>query len=325
MTQKGALRTGVLGCGSIAWRRTIPALCASSHAEVVAVSSRDPRKARRFAEHFGCAAANSYHELLSSNDIDAVYVAVPTGLHAEWAAKAIEQGKHVLVEKPMAATHRQAQWLSDLAAKAGVVLMENRMFVHHPQHEEVRKLMQAGAIGELRVLTASMGIPPLNGDDIRYRPDLGGGALLDVGFYPVHAAQMFLQPPLRVVGSALQRASEPGVDIAGHAVLLDTHGRTAELTFGFIHSYRSTYSLWGSTGRIVLDRAFTPPPHWSPILRIEQQDRLEQLTLAPADQFLNAVDFFARAALTGKDHRHMEQTLSGMHLLDSIRSQARPT
>ncbi len=289
------VRVGVVGCASIAWRRTLPALTAAPELTVVAVASRDLAKAQRFAERFDAEPVEGYDALLERTDIEAVYVPLPTGTHHEWVARALRAGKHVLAEKPLAATLAEATELVELAAKSELVLHENFMFLHHSQHARVRELLDAGEIGELRSFSASFGIPALPADDVRYRPELGGGALLDVGVYPIRAAQLFLGAPLRVLGAALVTDPATGVDVAGSALLQGADGATASVTFGFQHHYRNAYELWGSAGRITVDRVFTPPVDWSPALRVEHPDRVDELTVPAQDQFLAVVSAFGRA------------------------------
>ncbi|WP_084960246.1 Gfo/Idh/MocA family protein [Thermoactinospora rubra] len=323
MAETSPVRMGVLGCADIAWRRTLPAFAASDRVEIVAVASRHRDKACRFAQRFGCQAVTGYDALLERSDIEAVYIPLPTGLHAEWCAKALEAGKHVLVEKPLAATHREASGLVALADRFGLCLMENRMFAYHSQHAAVRELVAAGAIGELRVFGSTMAVPPRPAEDIRYRPDLGGGALLDVGYYPLQASLLFLAQPLAVIGAALHVDPAHGVDVRGSVLLGAADGVTAHLTFGLEHSYRSGYELWGSRGRLILERAFTPPATWQPAVRIEQQDRVEVRTLPPFDQFRASVDTFAAAVRDGVPVReHLRLALRGAALMDAVRQAA---
>ncbi|MFD7299065.1 Gfo/Idh/MocA family protein [Streptomyces sp. NPDC059897] len=213
-------RVGVLGCASIAERRVLPALRRADGLEPVAVASRDGAKAARF----GCRAVTGYRDLLDDPDIDAVYVPLPTGLHEEWTEYALRAGKHVLVEKPLATDARAAARLFALAREGGLVLMENLMFVHHGLHRAVRRILDEGTIGTVREMTAEFGIPQLAPDDIRWKPELGGGALLDMGVYPVRAAQMFLGGPLEVVGGARRYDTGHGVDVACSAVLVSPDG-----------------------------------------------------------------------------------------------------
>jgi NDP-hexose-3-ketoreductase len=264
---------------------------------IVAVASRDREKAARFAARFDAEPVHGHRALLERDDLDAVYLPLPTGLHHEWAARALRAGKHVLCEKPLATNLVAATELVELAAKSELVLRENFMFLHHGQHRRIRELVDAGAIGELRTFTAAFGIPPLPATDVRYDKELGGGALLDVGVYPIRAAQLFLGSGLRVAGAVLGSGS--GVDVAGSALLTSEAGVTAQLSFGFQHHYRNAYELWGSAGRIVLDRAFTPPGDWTPTVRVERPDGVEELTLPAEDQFRAVTAAFARAVQAG--------------------------
>lgn len=317
------VRMGVLGCASIAFRRVLPAMEEAEGIELTAVASRDPDKARRFAGHFGCAAADGYEDLLQRPDIDAVYVPLPTGLHAYWVSRALAAGKHVLSEKPLTWDRATALDLVEQARKAGLRLMENYMFLHHSQHATVRGLVAEGRIGEPRVFSASFGIPPLDAADVRYAPELGGGALLDVGVYPLRAASYFLGPELDVIGSVLRLHPTRGVDVAGHVLLATPAGVTAELSFGFEHSYRSWYGFWGDRGRLGLDRAFTPPPARQPLVRIDSQDHAEELTLPADHQFRNIVEFFARSIAEGGDvDRRFEAITHQAGLVDRVRSAA---
>lgn len=317
------VRMGVLGCASIAYRRVLPAMKEAEGIEVTAVASRDPAKARRFADHFGCAVAGGYDELLERPDIDAVYVPLPTGLHAHWVGRALAAGKHVLSEKPLTWDRATALDLVDQARKAGLWLMENYMFLHHSQHETVRGLLADGRIGAPRVFSASFGIPPLPAADMRYDPELGGGALLDVGVYPIRAASYLLGPELDVVGAVLRLHPTRGVDVAGHILLSTPSGVTAELSFGFEHSYRSWYGIWGDHGRLSLDRAFTPPPARQPVIRIDSQDHAEELTLPTDHQFKNITEHFARAVTEGAEYAPQADAITRQaELVDQVRSQA---
>ncbi|MFE6049453.1 Gfo/Idh/MocA family protein [Kitasatospora sp. NPDC056446] len=286
------VRIGVLGTASIAWRRTLPAFAEVPGLELAAVASRERASAERFTERFGGTPVEGYRQLLERPDVDAVYVPLPTGLHHEWVARALRAGKHVLAEKPLTGSAGHTRELVALARERGLLLRENLMFTHHHRHERVRRLVADGAIGELRSLTAVFGIPPLPATDVRYRPELGGGALLDVGVYPVRAARLLLGDDLRVLGAHLRTAAPDGVDVAGAALLGTPDGVTAQLAFGFEHHYRNAYELWGSTGRMVVDRAFTPPADQEVDIRIERPDGVETVRLAADHQFRNTAAAF---------------------------------
>ncbi|MFJ7773365.1 Gfo/Idh/MocA family protein [Streptomyces sp. NPDC097107] len=293
------VRIGVLGCADIARRRMLPAMAAADGLEVAAVASRDAERARELAERFAARPVHGYAALLERDDVDAVYVPLPAALHAEWTEAALRAGKHVLAEKPLTTDPDTTARLVELAERSGLALMENVMFVHHSQHEAVRTLVAEGAVGEPRAFHAMFAIPGLPDDDIRHRADLGGGALWDTGVYPVRAALHFLGDGLRVVGATLNSGPGRTVDTAGTALLTGPEGVGAQLTFGLAHAYRSTYEIWGSEGRITVDRAFTPPADLVPRVRLERRTGVQEIPLPADDQVARTVAAFVEAVRAG--------------------------
>ncbi|MEV7618186.1 Gfo/Idh/MocA family oxidoreductase [Streptomyces sp. NPDC089799] len=294
------VRIGVLGCAEFARRRMLPAFRACPDTELVAVASRDAAKARTVAAEAGCLPVTGYGALLERDDIDAVYVPLPAALHAPWVEAALRAGRHVLAEKPLTTDPVATRTLTALAGSAGLALRENVLFVHHPQHAEVLRLVADGAIGEPRSLHAAFTVPRLPDDDIRHDPALGGGALFDTGVYPVRAALHLLGGPLETAGAVLRRGG-PGraVDIGGTALLHTRDGVGAQLSFGLDHAYRSRYEFRGSEGCITVDRAFTPPADHRPRILLERRAGTEEIVLPADDQVARAVSAFAEAVRTG--------------------------
>lgn len=320
------VRVGVLGCADIATRRVLPALAAEPGTELRAVASRDGARAAEVAGRYGCAAVTGYPALLERSDIDAVYVPLPVALHAEWVERALRAGRHVLAEKPLTTGAERTAELAALAGARGLVLMENFMFLRHRTHRRVRELA-AGTVGELRTFEAAFTIPPPAGGDIRYRRDLGGGALLDIGVYPLRAAQLFLGPRLDVVGAALREDPRHGVDVAGTALLRNPRGDTAQLTFGMAHAYRNVYALWGSEGGMRVERAFTPPPDHRHTVYAESRGARQDLLLEADDQCANTVRAFAAAAGAGEGAREgaglwAQEAVQLAGLVDAVRRTA---
>lgn len=312
---------GVLGGADIAWRRTVPAISRAG-GRVLAVASRTRQNAQRFADRFGCAAVQGYRELLARQDIEAVYIPLPNALHEEWVEAALLAGKHVLVEKSLTARGGSARRLVTIASSLGLLLMENFAFLHHRQHQTVRDLIARGEIGEPRHVFADFGIPPGDPSAIRYRPELGGGSLLEVGTYCVRTALLYLGQDARVAGAVLHRG-ESGVDICGGAVLGNPAGMTAHCAFGMLHGYRSAYTIWGSEGRLTLDRAFTPERPTRPTLRLERQEHREERILAADDQFGNMIRCFIEAMTRPERHAlHAADIVSQAGLLEQVRSAA---
>jgi dTDP-3,4-didehydro-2,6-dideoxy-alpha-D-glucose 3-reductase len=291
---RGPVRLGVIGCADIAVRRVLPAARDQAGLRLVAVSARDPRRAQQVAGAFGCETEPDYRRLLERTDIEAVYIPLPVALHAPWTLAALRHGKHVLVEKPLSTSADLAESLAGYAEERGLVLMENFMFLHHGRNHAARRLLERGAIGPLRAFSAAFAVPPRPAGDIRYRPDLGGGALYDIGVYPLRAAQFFLGGRLEVLGAHLD-PGESGVDVGGAVLLRSPGGVTVQLTFGMRHAYQSRYELWGADGRIVADRAFTAPPDLPAALRIEGQPGAREVISPPQDQSANTLRRFARA------------------------------
>ncbi|WP_256976643.1 Gfo/Idh/MocA family protein [Streptomyces sp. CS113] len=319
----GPVRVGVLGCADIAVRRMLPALSSQPLVDLVAVASRGLDRAREVAGRFGCEAVEGYARLLARPDIDAVYIPLPTALHAEWAVRALESGKHVLCEKPCATGPREAAQVVRAARERGLLVMESFMFLHHRQHARVRELVRDGAIGRLREVTAVFGIPAAP------RGAAGEGhalsSLLETGVYPVRAARLFAGDGLEVVGAALTLDPESGRDLAGSALLRSPSGVHARLGFGWDRFYRCTYELWGSEGRLTLERAFTTPDAHPPVLRLERQSSVEELTLAPDRQFVNIAGVFARTVANGTGfEEYTDDILRQAALVDRIRRAAAP-
>lgn len=326
-TEKGPVQLGALGTSSIAWRRVLPTVVRTPGLRLTAVAGRSEAKTQRFAERFGCAAETDFAALLDRPDIDAVYLSTPTGLHRRFTEQALRAGKHVLVEKPIGVDAAEARALCALAAARDLVLRENFMFPHHPQHAHVRELVETGRLGRLASFRAAFCIPPLSKDDIRYDARLGGGALLDVGVYPLRAASLLLGPGLEVAGATLRVRAEDGLDLSGQVLLVSPSGVLAELSFGFEHAYASTYTVWGDRARATVTRAFTPPPAHQPLVVLEEQDREERLQLPATDQLQLLLEAFARQVRAGgaetAESDIRAETIAAMELVDAVHATAR--
>ncbi|MFF0825238.1 Gfo/Idh/MocA family protein [Micromonospora haikouensis] len=313
------IRMGVIGCADIAWRRTLPAMENEPLITLTAIASRHRDRAAHFTERFGGVPVEGYEALLEQDDIDAVYVPLPAVLHAEWIERALRAGKHVLAEKPLTTDRKQAEHLFRVAAEHRRVLVENFMFLHHHQHQRVADMLADGVIGEVRSFASSFTIPPKPQGDIRYQADVGGGALLDIGVYPIRAAGRFLGPDLQVAGAVFRHERFRDVVVGGSALLATDQGVTAQLTFGMEHSYTNTYEFRGSTGRLWLNRVFTPPATHQPVIYIERQDHFEQFVLPADDQFAKIVRAFAQAVLAGSaPPEWTEGSLAHASLVDAV-------
>ena len=220
--------------------------------EIAAVASRDAARAQAYAsEHEIERAHGSYEELLGDDAIDAVYISLPNGMHHEWTLKAIEAGKHVLVEKPYSRRAGEAEEAWDAAGRAGVVVMEAFMWRHHPQAATARKLVEDGAIGRLRAIRTTFSFQLLDLENVRMAPDLDGGALMDVGCYCISGARLLGGEPERVFGE--QVVGPTGVDVDFYGTLRFPNDVVAQFDASFTLPKRQRLEAVGDEGTLVLE------------------------------------------------------------------------
>jgi xylose dehydrogenase (NAD/NADP) len=242
------LRIGILGTANIA-RSFIQGVSASKRVTVSAIASRDDAKARAFARDFAIPRHfASYEALLADRDTDAVYIPLPNSLHAEWSIAAVRAGKHVLCEKPLSATAAEARAMFDAARRHGVHLVEGFPYRAQPQTRKLGELLEAGVIGEVRLMQAAFGFNLGAGENIRLNPQLAGGALMDVGAYPVSLARMVARSrPTRVHAVAHWSG---GVDRTLAATLQFAGGLFAQINCSFSTCLHRQALLAGSNGVI---------------------------------------------------------------------------
>jgi predicted dehydrogenase len=253
------LRIGILGTGRIA-RVFAAEVRSSAKVEVAAVASRDAGQARSFAQDFGIARAYQGHEdLLADGEVDAVYNALPSSLHAPWSISAAEAGKHVLCEKPLATSADEVRRMFAAAERNGVRIVEAYPYRAQPHTSALRRLIAEGAIGAVRMIEASFGFPMPQAGDIRFDPSLGGGSLLDAGSYPVSFVRMTTgSAPAQV--SATARFGSSGVDHAVAASLDHKDGAMAQISCAFgIAPYRRAVIV-GEEGIIETSYPNRPSP-----------------------------------------------------------------
>ena len=313
------LKVGVMGCANIAIRTVIPTMKAMSNVEVIAVASRDKNKAKKTAAQFGCRAVTSYENLLLDDSINAIYMPLPTGLHEEWVLKALRANKHILVEKSLAMNFVSAQKMVAEAKARSLLIMENFMFLYHSQHQAIIDRIDAGEIGEIRSFRSSFGFPPLDRKNFRYNKALGGGALLDAAAYTIRASQLFLGNDLNVTGASLFYDKASGVDVFGGAFLKTSSGLFSEVAFGFDNYYQCNYEIWGSKGKLIAQKSFTPKPNEKPILLIEQQDYRSEIALPADDHFMKIITEFSLCIDSGSFNVKYAEILNQARLLQDIR------
>ncbi|OYU65015.1 MAG: NDP-hexose-3-ketoreductase [Cytophagaceae bacterium BCCC1] len=321
MTNK--VKIGVLGCANIAKRSVIPAILELPHLfELIYVASRDIEKSKSFAEEFGCKYLGSYEELISSPDIQALYVPLPTGIHYEWIIKALDAGKHVYAEKSFASNYNEACEMVELAKTKNLAIMEGFMFQYHRQHQKVFELLRNNKIGEIRHFSATFCFPPLEKGNFRYDEVIGGGALLDAAGYTVRACHFIMGNNFELKASSLYIDKSLGTNIYGSAYLVNPETKIgAALAFGFDNFYQSRYEIIGQKGKITAERAFTPRKDFSPKLILENEGTIEEIFIEPDNHFVNAFkEFYTEIFSDIKKEHHYHDILLQSKTLEQIKT-----
>lgn len=309
------IRWGVLGAAKIATVKVIPAMQRGEFCEIAAIASRDPAKAREAAKQLGIAKAyGSYEELLADPEIDAIYNPLPNHLHVPWSVKAARAGKHVLCEKPIAMSASEARELIAVRDQTGVKMGEAFMARTHPQWLHALELVRGGAIGELRVFAMLFSYFNVDAANVRNVAEWGGGALMDIGCYPItFARMMFGSEPVRVV-SAIERDPKFQTDRLTSAILEFPEGRAVFTCSTQLAPYQRA-QLMGTKGRIEIEIPVNAPPEKA--ARILVNDAVEEMPVC--DQYTIQGDLFSRAILEdGGVPVTIEDAVRNMETIDAV-------
>ncbi len=331
MTAPPGIRWGILGCARIARRGLIPGIARSCQSVLHALSSRDGAVARSWAQEFGIPRAHgSYQALLADPEIDAVYIPLPNELHRPWVMAAADAGKHVLCEKPLALEAREAMAMVEHCRNRGVLLIEAFMWRHQERTLRIRKMVQDGTIGDLRLVRSSFSFP-IAPDDWRLDPTRGGGALWDVGCYGVNTARFFAgEEPSRF--KSFVRCGPSGVDLSLTATLEFPGGVLAIVDCSFEQPFRCHFELSGTRGLIDVPLAYLPATGTKPtatLVTIGSEKNADsrpqgstRLEFEPVDQYAAMVDCFADCVFAGKLVDPAEDGLAQMVALEGVLSAA---
>jgi len=291
-----SVKVAVLGIGNHARRNTLPALAECKSIELVGVSSRNKNITTQEAEHYQCKVYADGNEILEDDNIDAVYIALPIGLHADWGLKTLQSGKHLWCEKSLTHSPEISRQVIKEATRNALSVCECFMYIHHPQFEYLKTIMQGNQIGEVKHITARFGFPHLSPDDIRYSKVLGGGALLDAGCYPIHAVRQLTQSVPEHVHSILSSGAGFEVDTGGSVLMNFDTGLHAHVQWGFGLGYLNEIELWGEDSRIMAKRAFTKPANYESVIEILDSDGNRKTKNIPAcNHFIAMFSLFANA------------------------------
>lgn len=284
------IRIGIICPSEIAFRRFLPALQNIEEYEYVGVAvanaeewvgeqgtptektkvalEKEHEKANQFVEQYGGTIFEGYEAMLTSDQIDVVYLPLPPALHHKWAKIALQNGKHVMIEKPSTCCLNDTVELIELARKNSLALHENYMFVYHDQLKAIQDMIEQGKIGDVRLYRINFGFPRRAEGDFRYNKALGGGALLDCGGYTLKYASMLLGDSMRIVQANTNSCDGFEVDIYGSAVCVNDAGQTVQIGFGMDNQYQCSLEVWGSKGILKTGRVLTAPAGFTPKVEI---------------------------------------------------------
>lgn len=320
---KKNLRWGFLSTAHISQKLILPIQKSKNH-QIIAVASRDESKARAYAKQFQIPQSyGNYEALLADPQIDVIYNPLPNHLHAEWTIKACQAGKHVLCEKPMALSLDEIDAMHSAAQKAGVVIQEAFMYRHHPQTLKAKELVDSGYLGQVRLGRGVFTFYLKDDENVRLKPEMGGGSLWDVGVYPVSYLRTMLGlEPETVWG--VQQTGPSGVDIGFSGEMVFQKGRAlGQFQCGFNAVFHTSIELIGDEGSLYIPVPFSPYTHCEMVHYWKGKN--ETVKVKGQDLYLGELDNMAECVFNGKPTRvtiedSQANTRVILGLLESARS-----
>jgi xylose dehydrogenase (NAD/NADP) len=317
------LRFGVLSTANIGRAAVNPAIQASGNGELLAVASREDVRAKEFAGKWGIPRSyGSYEALLDDPDVDAVYIPLPNNLHREWTIRAAEKGKHVLCEKPLGLSAGECREMHQAAEANHVKLMEAFMYRFHPRTDRVLELVLGGKLGPPRMIRSAFTFRLTRPDNIRFRPELGGGALMDVGCYCVNVSRtVAAREPLEV--QAFANWGPTGVDVALSGALRFAGGLLARFDCAMDLERREVFEVAGTDAAVTVEAAFLPGT--GKVTIVERRGREEVVHETPGcDEYRLMVEHFADCALHGRPLRYTAlEAAANMTVIEALYLSAR--
>ncbi|MDQ1184343.1 Gfo/Idh/MocA family protein [Agrobacterium larrymoorei] len=319
------IRWGVLGCAGIAAKAVIPAIQSSRLGRVAGIASRDAEKASAMAARFGIGKSyGSYEDLLADPEIDAIYNPLPNHLHVPMTIKALEHGKPVLCEKPIALNAAQAMELADAQKKANLPVAEAFMVRHHPQWKKAKAMVAEGRLGDVRAIQTIFSYYLDDPKNVRNQADIGGGGLFDVGCYAVNTARfLFDAEPLRAI-ALMDNDPVFGTDRLTSGLLVFPEWRQLAFTCSTQLSLTQKVTVLGTRGRLEIPIPFNAPADQQTMLIFDDGRDLagggrEEIVIGPVDQYREQVDAFAEAVLSGTPlETGLDDAIANMKAIDAL-------
>jgi len=316
---KRKIKWGILGCASIAERAMLSAIKSVKNGVTYGIASRDFKKAQAWKNaHKFVVAYPDYQSMIDDPMVDAVYIPLANHLHCEWAIRAAKAGKHVLVEKPFAMNAEEARKMAEAAQSTNVIMMEAFMYKYHVQNEKALRYIRKNDLGDIRWLHSSFTFDyPVDVDNYRWHPEFGGGALYDVGCYTVSVARMmFEEEPVSVYATA-RIHPKYGIDTSATLHLNFPKGKVAQLDCSFESTFQSYFEVVGTTGRMVVDRAFSQKMRDTNIF-VYQSDMVKKAVIRRQDPYARMIDDIQESIRHNRQARFgTSDAISNMKVLDA--------
>lgn len=319
-----SIRWGVLGTAKIAIQKVIPAMQAGTYTTVTAISSRDKQKAREAAEGLGIPKHyGSYDDLLDDPEIDAIYIPLPNHLHVPWTIKALEAGKHVLCEKPIALDADEAEELLEASRNyPELKVMEAFMYRFHPQWVKAKELVQSQQIGELQAVEVFFSYYNTDPNNIRNKANMGGGALMDIGCYGVNASRFLFEQEAGDIQARMKKDPKLKIDHLSSAIL-EFGDKLATFTCSTQMEAHQQINIHGTQGRISMPLPFNPPPDKSVRITLHNDSELEAMEFHASNHYTIQGDLFSKAILENSEvPLPLEDSHANMKVIDAIRRSA---
>jgi predicted dehydrogenase len=314
------VRWGILSTAKIGIDKVIPAMQRGQYCNVVAIASRDPVRAQAAASSLDIPTAyGSYEALLADPDVDAVYNPLPNHLHVPWSIRALEAGKHVLVEKPIGLSSAEGQQLVDAAKKfPRLKVMEAFMYRHHPQWRRAKQIVSSGGIGRLCTIQSFFSYYNDDPSNIRNQARIGGGGLADIGCYTISLSRfIFDAEPQRVLGM-VEYDPKLKIDRLASGVL-DFGGGTSTFTCGTQLGPFQRVNIFGTEGRVEIDIPFNAPPDLACTMRHQRDGNIEEIALEVCDQYTIQGDLFSQAVLNDQPvPTPIDDAVANMRVIEAV-------
>jgi predicted dehydrogenase len=311
---------GILGAADIALEHVIPAMLNSEYSLVKGIASRGLEKAKSAAERFGIEKHfASYQELLEDSEIEAVYIPLPNHLHVPWAIKALEVGKHVLLEKPIGLSSKEAEQLLGESKKyPKLKIMEAFMYRHHPQWIKVKELIDSGAIGEVKTIQSFFSFFDDNENSIVNRKDFGGGSLMDIGCYPISLSRFIYNSEPETLFADIEYHPKMGIDISATVQMKFKEG-TSSFFSSIRLEDRQQAQIYGTDGKIEFEIPFNPIANEKSKIFVEKNGKRDVIEFEECDQYGIQADLFSLAIIEDKEvPTSLNDAINNMKVIESI-------